>query len=132
MSGSDRDYGWYDQAWERGYQQGIQDGAKKEKNAGVWHIPGIIPEHTEPILAVVEPYDRGSRRYCRKNGLKYVRISGVYLSGDALAADFGDDPGEWADQVVVDPRHTVPWNSVVLWMSAELPEWFSMTEDEHG
>ena len=127
MSGAEKNI--WEQAFERGLARGREEGAADEKSAGVWHIPEIRPKHTESIIAVMKPYNWGSRRYCRKNGLKYVRVSGVFLNGDELAIELGDDPGEYSDLVIVDARHAVEWDNVVLWTSAELPEWFDMREE---
>lgn len=122
----------WDEAFNRGVAVGRKEGAEDEKNAGIWHIPDIRLKHQEAILTLMKPYNWSTRRFCRKYGLKYVRILGVYLSGEAIAAEFGEDPGECPDAVVVDSRNAVEWGLVALWTSAELPEWFSLMEGEDG
>ena len=130
--GNDYDFDRYKAANERGYQQGYRYGAEDERKAGEWHIPAVRPKHGENIIAVVLPYSWRTRRYCRKNGLKYLKVSGVFASGDGLAADIGDDPGEWTDMFLPDAHTMLTWDwAVKLWISAELPEWFDMREDDN-
>lgn len=132
---NERDYSWVDEVSERSYQQGLRHGAAKEKEAGHWNIPEAKPEHLEYILAVAEPYDRKSRRYCRRHGLKYCRIDGLFIDGERVTSFFTDEEredwdGAYPDCILVNEKMAVGWGNVVLWLSAGLPEWFSMKREE--
>lgn len=119
----------FDQAFDRGYKQGYRHGAADEKNADAWHVPEITPKHEEMVQVLVRPYSWKSARWCRKRKINWIQINGIFLSGEELAKDMAgpDDDlveNEVPDVVLISKHDAVDWSLVLLWTSAEVPEWF--------
>lgn len=126
------------EAYDRGYDDGFRRGAESEKKAGLWHVPEARPQHDEWIVALAKPYDRKTQRYCKKHGISFLRIEGLYIDGETIrryiSAEESDeyDEEEFPDAILVSKRTAVAWENVILWISAELPEGFALTEDNDG
>ena len=119
------------ESYEQGYADGMRDGAGKNRNAAPWNLPDARPKHMELIGAVVTPYDRKTARYCRKRGLRYCKVDGMYLDGAVLGAEYENEDGEEIpDMILVSPRDAVVWENAVLWISEKFPEGFSLTEEQ--
>lgn len=120
----------FDQAYERGYKQGYRHGATDEKNAEIWHLPQVPPEDGELVQVIHLPYNWRTRRLCRKRKIQWLMTNGIFLSGRKLWEDNHEpdepwDEEEWNDWILISPRKAVAWkDAVLLWHSAEVPEWF--------
>lgn len=126
---SERDYSWYDQAWDKGYAKGFSDGAEKAQRSGNWNLPEAKPNDGEMVQVLVLPYNRKTVRMCRKRKINWIYTNGVFLSGEELKKDVMDsdddlEEGEIPDMLLISKHEAVDWNLILLWMSAEVPEWF--------
>lgn len=116
-------------SFDRGYKQGYQHGAEAEKNAENWHVPEVTPKHGEMVQVLIQPYNRRTIRMCRKRKINWIQTNGVFLAGEEMRRDLtdaGDDleEDEVPDMLLVSKHQAVEWGAVLLWMSAEVPEWF--------
>ena len=120
----------FDQAFERGYKQGYRHGATDEKNAEIWHLPQVPPEDGELVQVIHLPYNWRTRRLCRKRKIQWLMTNGIFLSGRKLWEDNHEpdepwDEEEWPDALIISSKIVIGWKgAVLLWHSAEVPEWF--------
>lgn len=120
----------FDQAFERGYKQGYRHGATDEKNAEIWHLPQVSPEDGELVQVIHLPCNWWTRRMCKRRGIQWLMTNGIFLSGKKLWEDNHEpdepwDVEEWPDALIISPKMVIGWkDAVLLWHSAEVPEWF--------
>lgn len=117
-----------DEAWERGYACGLRDGLNDRPKLANWNLPETKPNEDEVVCAVVEPYDRKTERRCRKMGVSWFAITGVFMGRDTVRKISGigaEVPSEEIpDLLFISKREAVDWGYVRLWLSEEVPEWF--------
>ena len=125
------------EAYDRGYAEGFRRGAESEKNAGIWNLPEVKPKHEEIIVAIARPYNRKTRSYCKKHGLSYCRVEGMFLDGNTIKSFFTEEKlggcdDDFPDAILITKHKAVAFENVVLWISNELPEGFPLTEGKNG
>ena len=93
-----------------------------------WNLPEAKPNEEEVVCAVVEPYDRKTARRCRKLGISWFTITGVFMGRDTVRKILGigaETPAEEIpDLLFISGKEAVDWDYVRLWLSEEVPEWF--------
>lgn len=119
-----------DEAFERGYNQGYRHGVEDQKNEAIWNLPEAIPQDGELVQVIHLPYNWRTRRLCRKRKIQWLMTNGIFLSGRKLWEDNHEpdepwDEEEWPDALIISPKMVIGWkDAVLLWHSAEVPEWF--------
>lgn len=133
---NERNYSWYDRVYQRAYQKGYEDGAEDNKIVSPWNISKNKPKHEEIIVALVKPYDWRTKRFCKKHGLKYCRVEGMFIDGEVVTSYFCEEEREdwknpeYPSAILLSQHKAVEWDHAVIWLSAELPEGFETKAEE--
>ena len=121
------------EAFERGHKMGLMEGATKNKNISPWNLPVIKPRDCEEIVAIVRPFNWGSKRLANKAGMKYVMLTGAFVDASmVLDEPILDVNGEELDfdAVVYGRKKSLPWAAVVAWLSINPPDWMYKEEED--
>lgn len=129
------DFSKIDEAFERGYNQGYKHGMEDKVSLKGWNIPCLHPKHGESIIVLVKPYNKKTEKYCKKNNTKWLKYNSIYIDGKKLyeACDTKDPYSEekYPNMALFNTNEGVVWDSVELWCSVEIPEWFLIKNEEN-
>ncbi len=132
---SENKWSFVDDARESGYQQGYRHGVEDQKNAALWNLPEVRPNHLEEIMAYVLPWNWRTRRMCRRMGIKWLRVNGIFLDGEAMLHEVEDSAWGFVtnnapDFLMIGKRSALVWDDVKLWQTAEPPAWMKEEEEQ--
>lgn len=136
MNGSGSSKSRIDESFERGYAQGYRHGIADRPKLANWNLPETKPNEEEVVCAVVVPYDRKTACRCRRLGISWFPITGVFMGRETVRKTCGIgaeiDSDEIPDLLFISKKDAVCWDNVRLWLSEEVPEWFLEKEGENG
>ena len=122
------DFSKIDEAFERGYNQGYKHGLEDKIAIKEWNLPIVFPKHNESIIVLVKPYNKKTQKYCIKNNVQWLKYNAIYIDGKTLynlcETDEPYSEEKYPNMALFNTKEGIIWDSVELWTSVEIPDWF--------